>query len=557
MKLKSILVIFLLIFLTACGVENGSVSISTGDNSSSSGSTGNGGNNGGNTGGDNGETTLYYTINFYANLGEGNMQSVSVIQGESVQLPVNKYTREGFVFKGWSTVSTGIVEYNDKEIITPNGDMSLYAVWEEVSYYTITLHSATSEEETITLNVSSSDMPYKLPKNTFVNGDKKFTGWKSDIYDYKFIDGYADLVLSSNIDLYATWHDSPVTITFNPVGGTGDMPAVYAVNDDKIKVPVANFTKEGYELKGTYTFDLVTYGFGSILTVPNKDVDLYTVWIELPKPPDPVFGGNSETYKNITVWVNGVNVKESDWILTNDKQSYVGLWREDAGWYNTNQGKYNLCWAAVSSNFLHWWHDRNKVYIDKYFAENNSNRPDTAYLGFGKSNIFELYKNTWPNKGNHVDVGVEWFIAGVAGNITGGAYYKDVFGDNFNLVEVYTGVTQYSFNKALDKAFNNGMIIAASERNALGSHVFTVWGAHFDDKGLVDKIYYTDSMYTPGSSTSPNLDTGLSYIDINYDNVTGKVSMKTKTGGFIPLNAVTLFSDGEKEWKEFFETQNK
>lgn len=77
------------------------------------------------------------------------------------------------------------------------------------------------------------------------------------------------------------------------------------------------------------------------------------------------------------------------------------------------------------------------------------------------------------------------------------------------------------------------------------------------DKGLVDKIYYTDSMYTPGSSTSPNLDTGLSYIDINYDNVTGKVSMKTKTGGFIPINAVTLFSDGEKEWKEFFETQNK
>lgn len=556
MSLRNLFFIFLLFFVTACGVENNVISIQPNDNITNSGNNSEGdSNNNGSTGGDIDENTSYYTINFYANLGEGSMQSISVIQGESVQLPVNEFTRNGFIFKGWASSSSGSLEYNDKDIITPKSDMDLYAVWEAVSYYTITLHSGTVDDESIVLNVSSSDMPYKLPKNTFVNGTKKFTGWQSDNNDFKYIDGFADLTVSSNINLYASWYDNPVTISFNPVGGTGDMPNIYAAYGDKIMLPKADFIKEGYELKGTYTFDLVSYAFGSIFTVPNKDVDLYTVWIELPKPADPVFGGNSEKYKNITLWVAGVNVREDDWVATLDPNIYDAVWRADAGWYDTTQGSLNLCWAATASNLLHWWQDRNKANIDKYFNEyTSSTKPVFNYLGFGGSEIFNLIKSLWPDKNYFAEKGIEWFLIGL-GDKEFGAYYKDVFYDNFNnLIESYPSVTQYSFNTRLVRAFENNMAVTASERNAMGSHEFTIWGAHFDDKGFIDKIYYSDSATPSGNNTAGNKDTGLSYIDIDYDNVTGRVNMKTRLGGLIPVTSLTLFSDGAEQWKTYFDT---
>ena len=54
-----------------------------------------------------------YTIAFDANGGTGSMTSIVVEVMGSKKLRKNTFIRDGYTFKGWSTSSTGIVEYAD------------------------------------------------------------------------------------------------------------------------------------------------------------------------------------------------------------------------------------------------------------------------------------------------------------------------------------------------------------------------------------------------------------------------------------------------------------
>ncbi|MBP3544006.1 MAG: InlB B-repeat-containing protein [Lachnospiraceae bacterium] len=75
-----------------------------------------------------------YNIVYDANGGDGDMEAVSVKGGESYTLSANAFTKTGHSFAGWSTTSTGTVEYANGASITPTSDMTLYAVWEANPY---------------------------------------------------------------------------------------------------------------------------------------------------------------------------------------------------------------------------------------------------------------------------------------------------------------------------------------------------------------------------------------------------------------------------------------
>ena len=80
---------------------------------------------------------VYYTISFNANGGTGNMDNITVKQGESVVLPSNKYENVAHAFTGWSTnISGSGTKYSDMSTITPNSDITLYAQWKY--FYTAT-----------------------------------------------------------------------------------------------------------------------------------------------------------------------------------------------------------------------------------------------------------------------------------------------------------------------------------------------------------------------------------------------------------------------------------
>lgn len=70
-----------------------------------------------------------YSILFDANEGTGTMAPITVEKGESVTLPSNEFTREGYTFDGWKTGPENGKSYGDMSSVKPKGDMKLYAQW--------------------------------------------------------------------------------------------------------------------------------------------------------------------------------------------------------------------------------------------------------------------------------------------------------------------------------------------------------------------------------------------------------------------------------------------
>ena len=78
-------------------------------------------------------TPITYTIAFNANGGIGTTSSITATYDTSYNLTKNNFTREGYVFIGWSTSQNGNVIYTDQQSISnlrsSTGTITLYAVW--------------------------------------------------------------------------------------------------------------------------------------------------------------------------------------------------------------------------------------------------------------------------------------------------------------------------------------------------------------------------------------------------------------------------------------------
>lgn len=145
-----------------------------------------------------------YQIRFNANGGSGYMSPHNVIQGESVRLNANTFTRNGYEFVKWNTQSDGGgTSYNDKANISPTSDMTLYAQWKKT--HTITFNanggSGTMSPQTVLEGEST-----QLRSNTFTRSNYTFKGWntKSDGTGNSY-NNNAYIYLSSDVTLYAQW----------------------------------------------------------------------------------------------------------------------------------------------------------------------------------------------------------------------------------------------------------------------------------------------------------------------------------------------------------------
>lgn len=73
-----------------------------------------------------------YTISFNANGGTGTPSSVVKPHDSTIALPITEPTRSHYKFKGWSTTSSGTVQYVAGGSYDGNANATLYAVWEYV-----------------------------------------------------------------------------------------------------------------------------------------------------------------------------------------------------------------------------------------------------------------------------------------------------------------------------------------------------------------------------------------------------------------------------------------
>ena len=94
-----------------------------------------------------------FTVRFNTNGGSGTISDQSFIYGASEKLSKNTFTRQGYVFMGWSTTSDGDVEFTDEAEAstigeTPDGVVVLYAIWARPN---ITITNLNKEKGSISL----------------------------------------------------------------------------------------------------------------------------------------------------------------------------------------------------------------------------------------------------------------------------------------------------------------------------------------------------------------------------------------------------------------------
>ncbi|MDO4369350.1 MAG: BspA family leucine-rich repeat surface protein, partial [bacterium] len=140
------------------------------------------------------DTEQTYVVNYNSNGGTGTMGSTEFKQGESKKLTKNIFTKDGYVFKGWSISSNSKdVVYTDEEEVNNltnvyNGVVNLYAVWvkEGVTYEVRYNPNGGHKVIFLEMNVTDEDNHWMLENGVYKSGNKGVSSSTSSIKSKEF-----------------------------------------------------------------------------------------------------------------------------------------------------------------------------------------------------------------------------------------------------------------------------------------------------------------------------------------------------------------------------------
>ena len=231
---------------------------------------------------------------------EGSMESVTYKYDDSIIMPINNYTKEGYVFYQWRIdFGNGMVnayyeqENTDKLLISNflnypifnNEEIKVYAVWID-EYVTINFDSNGGIGSMSGINVE----PYAyngvlqnniLKDNLYTRENYTFIGWntKADGTGI-FYKENSYIQTAENITLYAQWLENKYTITFNSNDGSNSEVNQSIAELIETKLNENTFIREGYTFIGWNTKADGTGDFYSDedrITV-SDDLVLYAQW---------------------------------------------------------------------------------------------------------------------------------------------------------------------------------------------------------------------------------------------------------------------------------------
>ncbi len=202
-----------------------------------------------------------YTAAYDLNEGTGTVPDSEVYEsGDIVTLALNTgFTREGYVFKGWTTASDGSgTVYAAGSTYTMGSDnVTFYAKWNPT--YTITYDAnGGSGEVPVNPNRYEANRQYMVDYGYGIERDGfYFRGWalSSTGDGTLYLPGSYHQIGTSNIIFYAKWEAKPVyTVTYDKNGDdvTGTVPdaAQYEEGDEATVASGEGLAKEGYFFGG-------------------------------------------------------------------------------------------------------------------------------------------------------------------------------------------------------------------------------------------------------------------------------------------------------------------
>lgn len=486
-----------------------------------------------------------YTVTLYANNNTEKNNVYIVNSGESFPLPFSPFTYSGYTFAGWSEIKNGAVKYQDRASIKVESDIILYAVWEKIDeskdQFNI-IYDANNDTGEQKTSVAHKGADYQLIFNEYTKPGNVFLGWSENpnAYEADYYDGEI-ISISKDMTLYAVWalESEAYTVKFDINGGNEyfkDPAQLSARKGSYIILPLlSNYKHQTLVPKGyTEVKDDTVYLTEGSKYYPKSDTTLHLLWSD----------GSHKELADTNQWVHGIEIKNSDWQNVNGKN--IVMWEEGKSkWYDVYQGYTFMCWAASSNNMLLWWYNLNKTYVDRYTEEKGYSGPAFSYDGKGGGAIFEYYKTKWFDDGNSPAAALKWFLQGSSLRV-GGGFFPDVF-KNKDYTLTYTTISKGHINNLLTDIIQNKKI-AAIQITTQGTHVVTFWGAGYDDKGLINKIYITDSAL--GNTPYNGKYGDFVSADITYEGDTPYVKYDNYEKS--KIDKLYIFSLGDDIWKEYY-----
>lgn len=226
-------------------------------------------------------TPYTYTVSYNANGGTGAPGNQTKTHGQSLTLSSVKPTKDGYTFQGWSTSSTGSVQYNPGSAYTGNANLTLYAVW-SIKTYTISYNAnggtGAPGNQTKTHGQSLTLSSVKPTKDGYT-----FQGWSTTLNGSVQYNPGSAYTVNDHVTLYAVWNPVKYPIYFNANGGTGAPDTQYQTHFEYLTLSSVVPKKDGYTFKGWSTTlnGTVAYQPGGQFG-ENRSVTLYAVWAVIP-----------------------------------------------------------------------------------------------------------------------------------------------------------------------------------------------------------------------------------------------------------------------------------
>ena len=239
-----------------------------------------------------GLTLRYYTVEYDANGGEGEMENSTFAIGFWERLEANTFAKQGLVFSGWSRTAVGLPEYADRDFVrdlstTQNGIIRLYAVCGPLNSYTVS-YQANGGEGYMPPSQFILGQVYALAANAYFRTGYTFDGWAEEedgaaIYsDWQII---VNLVpAGETVYLYAVWKPITYTIIYDANGGIGTMTDSIFTYDAPKALTLNAFTSGADVFMGWSSSPEETAAFadGEIIqnlsAIPGDIVILRAVW---------------------------------------------------------------------------------------------------------------------------------------------------------------------------------------------------------------------------------------------------------------------------------------
>ena len=221
-------------------------------------------------------TTTQHTVTFNANGGAPTPAAQTVNHGSTITQPTAP-TRQFYAFDGWWTQQTGGTLWNfTTGTVTAN--ITLWARWTPV-FYTATLQHNDGTGATSTATQTTPGGTIALPvltRNGYThNGWTVSSAGTGTAYT-------GNVVITSNLTMWASWTPITYTITYHLDGGTNDSrnPATYTI--ETANITLQRPTKTGHTFGGWFgNAELTGTAITSIARGSTGNRTLWARWIPL------------------------------------------------------------------------------------------------------------------------------------------------------------------------------------------------------------------------------------------------------------------------------------